>query len=130
LVQELVAEDKAVLHLSTRVKEIRGEKQVEAVDVVAQGEEKTIDLDGLFVYLQGNVPITDFLDDQVSTNQGGCVIVDESFQTGIEGVFAVGDVLCKHVKQATIAAAEGVEAALAVDRYLHGRPQLRPDWSH
>ncbi|MGD9001616.1 MAG: FAD-dependent oxidoreductase [Anaerolineae bacterium] len=130
LAQELAAKDKVVLHPSTRVKEIRGEKQVEAVDVVAQGEEKTIQLDGLFVYLQGNVPITDFLGDQVSTNQEGCVVVDENFQTGVEGVFAVGDVLCKHVKQTAIAAAEGVQAALAVDRYLHGRAKLRPDWSH
>jgi thioredoxin reductase (NADPH) len=130
LVQELGASDNAELHLSTRVKAIRGETQVEAVDVVAQGEERTIPLDGLFVYLQGNVPITGFLGDEVATNQGGCVLVDETFQTGVEGVFAVGDVLCKHVKQAAIAAAEGVEAALAVDRYLHGRAKLRPDWSH
>jgi thioredoxin reductase (NADPH) len=130
LVQELAASDKVVLHLSTRVKEIKGEKQVEAVDVVAQGEETTIELEGLFIYLQGNVPITDFLGDQVSTDQEGCLVVDEDFQTGVEGVFAVGDVLCKHVKQAAIAAAEGVQTAIAVDRYLHGRAKLRPDWSH
>jgi thioredoxin reductase (NADPH) len=130
LVRELTATDNVVLHLATRIKEIKGEKHVEAVDVVARGAEGTIELDGLFVYLQGNVPITDFLDDQVSTNQEGCVVVDENFQTGVEGVFAAGDVLCKHVKQATVAAAEGVEAALAVDRYLHGRAKLRPDWSH
>jgi thioredoxin reductase (NADPH) len=130
LAQELTAKDEVVLHLSTRVKQIRGEKQVEAVDVVVQGEENTIELDGLFVYLQGSVPITDFLGDQVSTNEEGCVVVDEDFQTGVDGVFAVGDVLCTHVKQAAIAAAEGVKAALAVDRYLHGRAKLRPDWSH
>jgi thioredoxin reductase (NADPH) len=130
LVQELTAMDEVVLHPSTRVERIRGEKQVEAVDVVARREEKTIELDGLFIYLQGNVPITDFLGDQVSIDQGGCVVVDENFQTGVEGVFAVGDVLCKHVKQAAIAAAEGVQAALAVDRHLHGRAKPRPDWSH
>jgi thioredoxin reductase (NADPH) len=130
LVQELTAQDEVEVHLSTRVKEIKGENQVAAVDVVAQGAERTIDLDGLFIYLQGNVPITDFLGDQVSTDQEGCLVVDENFETGIEGVFAVGDVLCQHVKQAAIAAAEGVEAAIAVDRYLHGRTKLRPDWSH
>jgi thioredoxin reductase (NADPH) len=130
LVQELTAEDKVVLHLSTRVQEIKGETQVEAVDVVAEGEEETIELDGLFLYLQGTVPVTDFLDDQVSANEEGCLMVDENFETSIEGVSAVGDVLCKHVKQAAIAAAEGVQAALAVDRYLHGRAKLRPDWSH
>jgi thioredoxin reductase (NADPH) len=130
LMQELTALGQVALHLSTRIEEIKGENYVEAVDVVAQGERKTIELDGLFVYLQGNVPITDFLNDQVSTNREGCVVVDEDYQTGVEGVFAVGDVLCKHVKQATIAVAEGVQAALAADRYLHGRAKLRPDWSH
>jgi thioredoxin reductase (NADPH) len=130
LTQELSTRDEVVLHLSTRIKEIKGQKQVEAVDVVAQGVERTIEVNGVFVYLQGNMPITDFLGDQVSTNQEGCLVVDENFQMGVEGVFAVGDVLCKHVKQAAIAAAEGVRAAIAADRYLHGRAKLRPDWSH
>jgi thioredoxin reductase (NADPH) len=129
LVEELTAHDGVVIHTSARIKEIEGENQVEAIDVIVQGEEKTLPVSGVFIYLQGNVPITDFLDDQVSTNEGGCLVVDETFQTGVPGVFAVGDVLCKHVKQAAIATAEGVEAAIAVDRYLHGREKLRPDWS-
>jgi thioredoxin reductase (NADPH) len=130
LVEELRAHDKVTIHPSTRIEEIVGEKQVEAIDVVEQGEEKTIEVDGVFVYLQGNLPITDFLDEQVPVNEEGCLGVGESFQTSVEGVFAVGDVLCTHVKQAVIAAAEGVEAAIAVDRYLHGRKKLRPDWTH
>jgi thioredoxin reductase (NADPH) len=130
LVEELRSRDGVTLYPSTRVEEIRGEHQVEAIDVNAEGETKTIAVSGVFVYLQGNMPITDFLNEQVSTNEEGCLVVDETFQTGVEGVFAVGDVLCKHVKQAAIAAAEGVEAAIAVDRHLHGRKQLRPDWSH
>ncbi len=129
LVEELKTRDNVTIHPSTRIKEIKGENQVEAIDIIAQGETKTIEVSGVFVYLQGNVPIIDFLDEQVSINEEGCLVVDEIFQTGVEGVFAVGDVLCKHVKQAAIAAAEGVEAAIAVDRHLHGRKQLRPDWS-
>jgi len=128
LVEELTAHDGVTIHPATRIQEIKGEKKVEAVEVDAQGETETISVGGVFVYLQGNVPITDFLDEQVSKNEEGCLIVDETFQTNAEGVFAVGDVLCKHVKQAAIAAAEGVEAAVAVDRYLHGRKSLRPDW--
>ncbi len=130
LVEELRAHDKVTIHASTRIREIVGENRVDAVHVVKQGEEETIEVDGVFVYLQGNLPITDFLDDQVPTNEEGCLTVGESFQTSVDGVFAVGDVLCTHVKQAVIAAAEGVEAAIAVDRYLHGREKLRPDWSH
>ena len=128
LVEELTAHDGVTVHPAARIEEIRGENTVEGVEVVAHGETETIPVNGVFVYLQGNVPVTDFLDGQVSKNEEGCLIVDENFQTNAEGVFAVGDVLCKHVKQAAIAAAEGVEAAVSVDRYLHGRESLRPDW--
>jgi thioredoxin reductase (NADPH) len=117
------------VHYSTQIKEIKGEDQVEAVRIAEDDEDQTIEVSGVFIYLQGNVPVTDFLDDQVSKNEDGCLVVDRSYRTNVEGVFAVGDVLCKHVKQAVVAAAEGVEAAMAVDRYLHGRERLRPDWS-
>ena len=128
LVEELKGHDGVTIHRSTRIKEIRGENKVDAVEVIAQGETEIISVSGVFIYLQGNVPVTGFLGEQVSTNDEGCLIVDEYYQTNAEGVFAIGDVLCKHVKQAAIAAAEGVEAAVVVDRYLHGRKQLRADW--
>ncbi|MGD2104371.1 MAG: FAD-dependent oxidoreductase [Anaerolineae bacterium] len=129
LVEELNAQDGVTVHYSTQIKEIKGEDQVEAVRIAEDDEDQTIEVSGVFIYLQGNVPVTDFLDDQVSKNEDGCLVVDRSYRTNVEGVFAVGDVLCKHVKQAVVAAAEGVEAAMAVDRYLHGRERLRPDWS-
>ncbi|MGD2144247.1 MAG: FAD-dependent oxidoreductase [Anaerolineae bacterium] len=130
LVEALRADEKVIIHPSTRIESIRGENQVEGVDVVTKGERHSINVTGVFIYLQGNVPIIEFLGEQVSTTEEGCLVVDQDFQTNVEGVFAVGDVLCKHLKQAAIAAAEGVEAAVHVDRYLHGREQLRPDWSH
>jgi thioredoxin reductase (NADPH) len=118
------------IHPRTRLREVLGDRQVEDVRVVTQdGEDQTIPVAGVFIYLQGGRPITDFLGDQLPTTESGCLIVDEAMQTGISGVFAVGDVLCNHVKQAVIAAAEGAIAAMAVQRYLLGRDKLRPDWS-
>lgn len=130
LVDELKAGPNVTLYPATRVKEIEGEKQVEAVRVASGDGERTILVAGAFIYLQGNASITGFLADQLSTEEGGCLVVDEDFQTAVPGVFAVGDVLCKRVKQAAIAAAEGVQAAIAVDRYVHRREKLRPDWAH
>ena len=130
LADELVAHPLVVLHPSTRVREIVGKDRVEGVRVASQsGDEETVSVSGVFVYLQGNTPVVDFLDSQLPTREDGCLIVDENFQTGIPGVFAAGDVLCKHLKQAVIAAAEGAQAATAADRYLNGRKKLRPDWS-
>jgi thioredoxin reductase (NADPH) len=47
----------------------------------------------------------------------------------VEGVYAAGDVTCKEVRQAIVAAAEGCIAALAADRFLHQRGRMRPDWA-
>jgi thioredoxin reductase (NADPH) len=42
-------------------------------------------------------------------------------QTSASGVSAVGDLLCSHVKQAVIAAADGVVAAVATEKFLNRR---------
>jgi thioredoxin reductase (NADPH) len=94
-----------------------------------EGEEQEIPVSGVFIYLQGGKPITDFLVGQIAGTEEGCLEVDEVMQTAIPGVFAIGDVLCNHLKQAVIAAAEGATAAMALQRYLSGRDKLRPDWS-
>jgi thioredoxin reductase (NADPH) len=118
------------IHLATRLREVLGEQQVESVRVVTRGgEEQVLPVTGVFIYLQGGKPITDFLHDQLPTSETGCLMVDETMQTSISGVFAVGDVLCNHLKQAVIAAGEGAVAAMALQRYLSGRDKLRPDWS-
>ena len=65
---------------------------------------------------------------QVETTREGCLVVDREMQTRIPGVFAVGDLLCEHIKQAVIAAADGVVAAIAADKYLNQRQSLRTDW--
>ena len=118
------------IYLATRLREVLGEQQVESVRVVARGgEEQVVPVAGVFIYLQGGKPITDFLDGQLPTTETGCLMVDETMQTSISGVFAVGDVLCNHLKQVVVAAAEGAIAAIALQRVLSGREKLRPDWS-
>ncbi len=129
LARELTAHPKVAIRPSARVEEILGNERVEAVRVVSPEGEEVLPVAGVFVYLQGNVPVTDFLEGQLPLGEGGCLLVDENFQTAVPGVFAVGDGLCRHLKQAVVAAAEGAVAAMAADRYLHGRAQLRPDWS-
>jgi hypothetical protein len=71
----------------------------------------------------GGKPITDFLQGQLPISETGCLVVDKEYQTALPGVYAVGDVLCNHVKQAVIAAAEGAVAAIAIEKNLHHRKQ-------
>jgi len=130
LEDEVRQHPKIEIYAGARLRAVLGEQKVEGVRVLTrEGEEQEIPVSGVFIYLQGGKPITDFLADQIPCPEGDCLEVDEVMQTAIPGVFAIGDVLCNHLKQAVIAAAEGAIAAMALQRYLSGRDKLRPDWS-
>jgi len=130
LVKEVSEHSQIDIHLQARLKEVVGERRVEGVRIKPPGSEQhLIPVGGVFIYLQGNQPIVDFVRDQLPLSEDGCLIVDENMQTAVRGVFAAGDVLCKHLKQAVIAAAEGARAAMSASRHLSGREKLRPDWS-
>lgn len=119
------------LLLNHRLIEIFGNGVVEGI-VVAEGalEEKVLNVKGVFVYLHGNSPIVDFLADALELTPIGCVKVNkEDMSTSVEGVYAVGDITCKEIRQAVVAAAEGCTAALSADKYLNQRRKARSLWS-
>ena len=120
-----------VMHLGSVVKEINGTEKVEGVrflDREAGDNERDIPVEGAFVYLQGGKPITDFLQGQLEISEQGCLQVDRENQTNIPGVYAIGDVICTHVKQAVIAAGDGAIAAIAAEKWLRGKSKARVDW--
>jgi thioredoxin reductase (NADPH) len=117
------------VRLGTRLRAVVGNGKLEGVRIHPRGgEEELLPAEGVFIYLQGAKPITDYLMGQAATTDEGCLVVDREMQTSLPGVFAVGDLLCTHVKQAVIAASDGVIAAMAVDKFLRGRSSLRIDW--
>jgi thioredoxin reductase (NADPH) len=129
LAAEVKSHPKVEMRLGTRLKEIVGNGKVKGVCIQPRGgSEETLPVEGAFVYLQGGQPITDYLMGQLETAPEGCLAVDREMQTNIPGVFAVGDLLCMHIKQAVIAAADGVTAAIGVDKYIRGRDKLQTDW--
>ncbi len=129
LTAEIANHANVTIRLGTRLKEILGESTVTGVRVQPRGgKEEILPVNGAFVYLQGGQPITDYLMEQLKTEAGGCLVVDAEMQTAVPGVFAVGDLLCLHIKQAVIAASDGVIAAVAADKYIHGRKKTVSDW--
>ncbi len=130
LVDELTANQKVTLYKGASLHEISGSGKVESVRFTQRGQaEQTLPVSGAFVYLQGGRPVTDYLMGQLETGENGCLVVDSEFRTAIPGVFAVGDLLCGHVKQAVVAAAEGAVTGMAVEKALRGRKQLVVDWA-
>jgi thioredoxin reductase (NADPH) len=127
--QAAIAASPIEVRLGTRLREVVGNGKVQGVRIRPRdGGEEVLPVEGAFIYLQGAKPITDYLLGQIETTPDGCLVVDKEMQTTAPGVFAVGDLLCTHVKQAVIAAADGVIAAMAADKYLRGRETLRQDW--
>ncbi len=94
------------------------------------GTRERIPVAGVFIYLLGTHPITNFLNGQVELTPKGCIKVNpETKMTNVPGVFAVGDVVCKEIRQAVIAAAEGAIAALEADKFLRRHSKARSDWA-
>ncbi|MFN2136739.1 MAG: NAD(P)/FAD-dependent oxidoreductase [Candidatus Promineifilaceae bacterium] len=130
LAEEALAHPKIKVRLGTRLKEIKGNGMVEGVHVHPRGGDlEHIPVRGAFVYLQGGKPITEYLMEQLETTEAGCLLVDDTMQTTVPGVFAIGDLICTHIKQAVVAASDGVIAAVAIDKYINGRKAARQDWN-
>lgn len=84
---------------------------------VKTGEETEIACDGIFISV-GRKPVTEFLAGQVELDRSGYIIADESTRTNLPGVFAVGDVRTKVLRQVVTAVADGAVASHYIDEYL------------
>ncbi len=85
---------------------------------VITGETTDIECDGVFVSI-GRKPATEFLDNKVALDQNGYIIADESTKTNVDGVFAVGDVRTKALRQVVTAVSDGAVAVHYAEEYLN-----------
>lgn len=113
--------DKITVHTNVTVEEIVAdhEKVIGArVKQKQTGEERTIDADGVFVFI-GLLPNTAFLADSgVELDEAGLVKSDENLQTSVPGVFVAGDVRSHATMQIASAVGDGATAALKIREYL------------
>lgn len=78
---------------------------------------KTLACDGIFISI-GRAPATEFLKDVLPLDPQGYIIADETTKTPIQGVFAIGDVRTKLLRQVVTAVADGAVAAHLCGEYL------------
>lgn len=110
------------------VKEIIGTDFVTGLRINKEGVEETLEVSGVFVFIQGSQPVTDFLGESLKVDERGFIVVDNFMQTSIPGVFAAGDVASPHMRQVVIACAQGAVAALSAEKYIRGRSRIKSDW--
>ncbi|MFH2096728.1 MAG: FAD-dependent oxidoreductase, partial [Bacteroidota bacterium] len=103
-------------------KEITGDMSgVSGVTLDHNGTEKKIEVTGFFVAI-GHQPNSEIFKEYLETDETGYIItIPGTPKTNVDGVFACGDVMDKHYRQAITAAGTGCMAALEAERYLGTR---------
>lgn len=104
---------------NSTVTEIYGGEHVTGVQIKdsKQGTVYDYPCDGVFFFV-GMIPQTDFLKGSIPLNKQGWVDTNDRMETGVSGVFAVGDVRDKYLRQVSTAISDGATAATAAERYI------------
>ena len=104
---------------NSAVSAIRSEETLSAVTVrdLQSGREREIRLDGLFVSI-GREPATELVAGQLALDEAGYIAASEDTVTSLPGVYAVGDVRSKALRQVVTAVADGAMAAQMAEEFL------------
>ena len=81
------------------------------------GTEEEISCTGAFIAI-GHKPITQFLENQIETDESGYIIPSIHTMTNVPGVFAAGDVVDTRYRQAITAAGMGCQAAIDAEKWI------------
>ena len=102
------------------VKEIKGDdRKVTSVvfENVKTGQSSEADFGGIFVYV-GLDPVSDFVKDLGICDEAGWIVTDQHMKTALDGIYAIGDVRQKDLRQITTAVGDGAVAGQEVYKYI------------
>ncbi|MAS55888.1 thioredoxin-disulfide reductase [Nocardioides sp.] len=118
--ERAVADPKIEILWNSAVESINGTDALESLTLkdTVTGETRQLDATGLFIAI-GHDPRSELLTGQVDLDDNGYVVVQQpATATNLPGVFAAGDLVDHHYRQAITAAGTGCAAALDAERYL------------
>jgi thioredoxin reductase (NADPH) len=104
---------------NTVVNSFEGEERLNTVVLknTKSGELIDVSVDGCFLFI-GYVPNTEIFKNQLNLSHQGYITTNEKMETNIEGVFAVGDVRDKFLKQVATAVGDGAIAGVGAEKYI------------
>ena len=117
--QPLMAAPNVEFRWNSEVSGLIGNQRVSGIRLrdVNTGEESQLDCDGIFISI-GRVPATGLVRDLLKLDDAGYVVADETTRTNVPGIFAVGDVRTKPLRQVVTAVADGAMAVHFAEEYL------------
>lgn len=114
------ANDKISFIWDSVVKEIKGtdvKVSSVAIENVKTGQVTDYDFGGVFIYV-GLDPVSSMVQGLGITDEAGWIVTDDKMRTAVPGVFAVGDVRQKHLRQITTAVGDGAIAGQEAYQYI------------
>ena len=117
--EQLLKAQNVEFEWNSTVSEILADNKVTGIKIksTVEGAEKEIHADGVFISI-GRYPQTELFRGQLDIDEYGYIIAGETTKTNISGVFAVGDVRTKPVRQIVTATADGANASHFAEEYL------------
>lgn len=119
LIEQYLHEPKVQPVWNSVVEEILGEKEVEAIRYRNLLTDKTaeVPVKAVFVFI-GWIPNSAIVREMVEVDAEGRVIVNELMETRVPGLYAAGDLCVRPIYQLANVVADGVQAAVSVEKYL------------
>ena len=116
---EALANPKMEFIWNTVVKRFEGNEHLEKVVLknLKTDKEIPVEVPTCFEFI-GYLPNTEIFKGLIDINERGYILTNEEKQTNIDGVFAVGDVTEKFLKQVSTAVGDGAVAGVGAERYI------------
>ena len=118
--EKQLANSKIAFLWDSRVVDIIADKKVTGAKIenLLTHEIQELSCDGIFVAI-GRVPDAQLFKAQLTFDNNGYILADESTRTNVEGVFAIGDVRSKALRQIITAASDGATCSKYIEDYLN-----------
>ncbi|NDC82776.1 FAD-dependent oxidoreductase [bacterium] len=119
LKEKIVHNPKIQIVWDSKLVDVFGIDKVEKVKIQNSitDQHTWIDVKGVFVYT-GRIPPREILNLNLESDAKGFIITDEYMRTNLQGIYAVGDIRSKQVRQIATAVSDGMIAAVNVERDL------------
>lgn len=117
--QKKIFESNIEIVWDSTVTELYGDNKLTGIQIenLKDNSKKDLEIDGLFVAV-GSYPMSNLVKDLVELNPQGYIVADEDCATSVDGIFAIGDIRTKHLRQVITAASDGAVSVYEAEKYL------------
>lgn len=112
-IKKLEKKDNVEIIYNSVVTKLNGKDELTSIEIENENGKKEIKVDGIFVSI-GQMPNNKLVKEIVELDDYGYIKVDNNCQTNIEGLYAIGDVRSKKIRQLTTSTSDGTMAALSI----------------